>query len=565
LEDEGPVRVLICHESTNLSVRLTPGLTVSSAAARKAAPGTIFLDGAAKGGPFLDHERRVYNFDHHEDVIRAFTLATCEQTMMMLLKGLDLRENKWRLVANQPDLDTVLAIWVLLNHTRLTGKENKVRQALIPFLRLEGMIDGQGFEFVSFCGLPSDRQAQLMAHLKKLQAEEQRLRQTLVDEPEAELTFLHGMLKYIDRMLYQSADFEDFQPFEELAHVDLGEQKVAVACRSEAGIYELEQQIKRVYGTRLGLIALEKKPGTYTVRATALQVTGRMQAVYERLNSRDPNVSGRRPENRWGGATEIGGSPRETGSGLSPREVLETAREVFARPGVFFYAQHSLLAALTGILVMAVGWCAQRFWTSTSQGNATDALSQEQSSGFLLASLLLTALGVAWVLRKTKNPRRFGLALPTGWDWLLLFPVALLAGWGGGICSRSVLSEASWSMLCYLLLIPALMEILFRGLLMGLLAQGCLMQSVGGRWFLSWPVLGSAVLYTLFCGMPDGVLLGAKGLHSLEPAMLSRLGAGFAFGLAVGMIRERSESVGAAVLTHGAAALVVVNAAHWLG
>jgi hypothetical protein len=91
------------------------------------------------------------------------------------------------------------------------------------------------------------------------------------------------------------------------------------------------------------------------------------------------------------------------------------------------------------------------------------------------------------------------------------------------------------------------------------------MQSVGGRWFLSWPVLGSAVLYTLFCGMPDGVLLGAKGLHSLEPAMLSRLGAGFAFGIAVGMIRERSESVGAAVLTHGAAALVVVNAAHWLG
>ena len=551
LEDEGQARVLVCHESSNLSVRLTPGMTVSSSAARKAAPGTIFLDGAARGAPFLDHERRVYNLDHHEGVIRAFTLATCEQALVMLLKGLDLREDTWRLVANQPDLDTVLAIWVLLNHTHLTEEESEVRQALIPLLRVEGLIDGQGLEFVDFCGLASNRLAEAMNQLKQLQAEERRLRENLTDEPDAELLFLHGMLKQIDRMVYHSSDFEDFQPFEELAHIDLGEQKVAVACRSEAGIYELEQQLKRIYGTRLSLIALEKVPGTFTVRATSLLVSGRMPAVYERLNGRDPKVSGRKPENCWGGSAEIGGSPRETGSGLSPREVLETAREAFARPGLFFYVQQAFWAALTAIAIMATGWFAQRYWPLTGL--------QPTTGGFLITALLLTTLGFCLLLNKTWNPQRFGLALPAGWDWLLLFPIALLAAWFGGVWSQYEANESTWPIVCCVFLVPALMELLFRGLAMGMLAPGCLMQRAGGRWFLSWPVLGSALLYTLFCGMPDGVLLGAEGLHPLALTMLPRLGAGFAFGLAVGMIRERSESVWSAVVVHIAAVLVVLN------
>ena len=58
--------VLTCVEAPTVSVRVQHGFTVTAAAARSAAPGSVFLDGAARGEPFLDPKREVYNLDHHE-------------------------------------------------------------------------------------------------------------------------------------------------------------------------------------------------------------------------------------------------------------------------------------------------------------------------------------------------------------------------------------------------------------------------------------------------------------------------------------------------------------------
>jgi hypothetical protein len=41
--------------------------------------------------PFMDLEKQIYNFDHHEGCKRPFTLSTCEQVLVMILKGMDLR------------------------------------------------------------------------------------------------------------------------------------------------------------------------------------------------------------------------------------------------------------------------------------------------------------------------------------------------------------------------------------------------------------------------------------------------------------------------------------------
>ena len=37
-------------------------------------------------------------------------------------------------------------------------------------------------------------------------------------------------------------------------------------CRSDLGIYELEEHLKEVHGDRIGLIVLQKDDRTYTVR-----------------------------------------------------------------------------------------------------------------------------------------------------------------------------------------------------------------------------------------------------------------------------------------------------------
>ena len=143
---KGEERVLVCSESPTISVRIKPGMSVSAVAALKAPSGTIYLDGAAQGGPFLNNEKDLLNLDHHEGCVRAFTLATCEQAMVAVRRGLDLQKRDWVVWANEPDLDTLLAIWILFNHMRLNDEDPEIRTRVMPLVRLEGTIDVHGLE-----------------------------------------------------------------------------------------------------------------------------------------------------------------------------------------------------------------------------------------------------------------------------------------------------------------------------------------------------------------------------------------------------------------------------------
>ena len=87
IKDSNAGRILNCLEAPNVAVHIETGLSVSASAARKSSPGTIYLDGAAQCEPFMDHEKHIYNFDHHEGCLRPFTLSTCEQVLIMILKG----------------------------------------------------------------------------------------------------------------------------------------------------------------------------------------------------------------------------------------------------------------------------------------------------------------------------------------------------------------------------------------------------------------------------------------------------------------------------------------------
>ena len=176
VRDDRDGRCLRCVEAPNISVRLERGLSVPAASARRAPEGTIYLDGAAQGEPFLDAERRIYNLDHHEGCVRSFTVATCEQAMTLLLRGLDLRSAEWTIYANEPDFDTVLAIWLLLNHLRIVSKDGELRKRLLPLVRLEGVIDTHGLELVELTGFPEDLLRETLATLNRLRAHELELK-----------------------------------------------------------------------------------------------------------------------------------------------------------------------------------------------------------------------------------------------------------------------------------------------------------------------------------------------------------------------------------------------------
>ena len=117
-------------------IRVDRDLSLTAGAARKADEGTIFLDGVAQSEPFMDLERRVYNLDHHEGCLRNFTLSTCEQALVLVARGLDLREKPWQVYTNDPDLDVVLAVWVLCNSMHLQAEDSAIRNSVVPLVNV---------------------------------------------------------------------------------------------------------------------------------------------------------------------------------------------------------------------------------------------------------------------------------------------------------------------------------------------------------------------------------------------------------------------------------------------
>jgi Type II CAAX prenyl endopeptidase Rce1-like len=568
LREDDRGRYLSCVDLPEVKVRIERGQTATAAAARKAAEGTIFLDGAAQGEPFLDLERRVYNLDHHEGCVRSFTLATCEQALVLVLRGFDLREKPWTLRANDPDLDTLLAVWVLLNASHLRDDAAEARRAALQLVRLEGVIDVHGLERQDLTAFPAELLSETWRRLEGLRERElavKRSGQWGVIDP---LEYTAPQLAAIDRLVYPPGHFEGFRGFEELATVELGRDRVAVVCRAESGIYEIERELKRLYGRRLGVIVLQKDPATYTLRQVDPFLPAGLEAVYEKLNVLDPAVS-RGSHNRWGGSDEIGGSPRKSGTELSPPEIADAFRLAYRPPGSVARLSAAATAMGLSAVPMAVAW-----WGTVRRG-------VEAGEGEIDPVFVAAGLGVAMALLvglARKRPRLFGVHLPRGWDWLVLLPAALAGAlfggaWiatppGGARAGLAGLLRAGPGPLLALFALPLLAEVTFRGLALGILVRRFRVQHPGGRWFISGPAVLCSLLYAVWT-VPVWLLAGAPAARwwpalAPGPSPLAIgglvLGAGL-FGLAAAIARERSASLVAPTLFHYLALAAVVAAA----
>jgi len=519
-------RVLVCLEAPTVRVRIEPGVCTSATAARSAPRGTIFLDGAAQGEPFVDPERDVYNLDHHEGCVRAFTLATCEQAMVLLRRGLDLRLRDWSVIANGVDLDTVLAIWVLLNHLRLAPDDSPVRARILPLLRLEGNIDALGLGTEDLCGLPAALHTETRRQLDAL-LERERSAKTrgLGRDP---LAFVAAQLRAIDRIAYAGEELGELLEIEEIARAELVGAGVAVVCRADGGIYEVERELRRLHGSRLGLVVLQKEAGQYSLRPVHPAAAAQLDRIYLHLNRIDPGSDGCFAENRWGGAGEIGGSPRKTGTRLRPEEIARACRDACTRLTPAARLRRVLTTALAALVLVALAHAP----VPLPDGLATPASR---------TALLLFALAAATCLCAGRRARGFyGLRMPhglAGWAWL---PVAVAAGACGGVWIPSEPLPASLGAPdllrgAALLAAPAGVELLFRGLVTARLLRA--FPAGAPALVPGLAALGSAALVA---GLP----LAAPAVGGPWTAPLAAL----VFGLASGAARERSESVALPVL-----------------
>jgi hypothetical protein len=547
---------LYCREAPGIAVAVHKSHSYSETDARKLGKRVILLDGAGQFGPLVDATNQVYNLDHHEGCVRALTLATCEQAMVLVAKGLELDKGDWTVYANEPDLDTVLAIWVLLNHRRLSSLSPGAHDTLMPLLRLEGSIDANGHALTPFCGLPeaalrsaSASVEHLMSRLNALADSSRRQAPDLV-----ELTL--RMMCEVDALVFTDEEIGEVPALEEMfGHVSIGGDRVAVACHDPHGIYAVEGALKKIWGDRLGIIVLQEGK-SYTLRRSAAFSGIDLQIAYERLNLIDRTVDGSPPSDRWGGSEDIGGSPRIKGSKLQPDEVLEALAVVYRgrrwprlidTAGASFWTLVALAAA--GVIALGASLALE------------DQLPEAQRSAASFAAFCVAlALAAAAGAFSTRRPWIFGLRLPRGLDWLVAVPVVAAAALAGGIwmpLAADAGPAATWPARIALGVLAAFAaELWFRGVAHGYQLFGSHVPRVAGPWRISRPTAVSALLYA-------GTSYGLSRLWLAPPPLLAALpgppgsavlvGAAFAAGIALAVVRERSMSVWPCVLLHVAA------------
>ncbi len=540
--------LLSCLETPNIVARIERGFCLSAAAARKHEPGAIFIDGAAQGPPFLDTEKHLYNLDHHEDCVRSFTLSTCEQAYILVRKGLNLQERDWVIYANDPDLDTLLAIWVFLNHRQISNESHEIRQNILPLLRLEGLIDVHGLEMQELVCFSSSLYQETSSRISQLLEGESNLKQ---EGRWDKISFTHytaDTLRKIDQMVYAAWHFEAFNIVDELTRAQITDRHIAVICSSNAGIYEVERELVAVHGQRLGIIVLQKNRSNYTVRQVNLFLPVNLHRIYYQLNLMDPAASRGSAANRWGGSADIGGQPRHTGTKLNPAQIAEALLRAFHKPTAQQVFSTSAAAVITTTIVLVSGWSTFTVWKDSPE---------------ILTATFLASSGILLFHFSRQYPRIYGFQLPVGIDWLFLLPVAVAGALLGGawvpvqLLDTTSTRPADFVQMAILGLgVPLAAEILFRTLVHGLLAEELQTQRSGGRWFISWPVIGSSLLYvitSLTVVMPSLGTAVVPTLFSIGPGPISLLvqclGA-VLLAVACGMARERSGSIVPAVLLH---------------
>jgi hypothetical protein len=548
------VRSIDCDEAPRIRVVIDPAMAASRSDAASLGERVVLLDGAGSFGPLLDGDRKLYNLDHHSGCERLFTLATCEQALLLVHSGLRLSEGDWTLYANDPDLDTVLAIWCLLNHRRLRELRPEACDVLLPLLRLEGAIDANGPELARLCGLPARVLDDTQRRIDELLVRERELKQAGAWDKKDVYAYTIEMLRSIDAMVYQFEDFGDYTRIEEIyGHVEIGPRRVAVVCRDRSGIYTVEQHLKTHWGDQLSLIALENQPGHYTLRRVTSLDGPDLEPAYEALNRIDPAVDGRPPGKRWGGSAEIGGSPRPRGTQLASAEVIEILERAYRRLGLG--ARITRTAAALGV---GLGFLAFEALAAAMPSLDLNAATPAVDAAFELAKVSLLALAVGTVATRGASrwrPWVFGWRMPCPGRWWLHAPLVMacampLRGWIPEQLGASPFEFAS-GLVAGLLAITAV-ELWFRGLVHGLLSIDFPIQHPGGPRFFSRATIVSAFAYSAVATTATARILPEAAIAHIGLTVPTALGcvaaAALLAGLILGSVRERSLSIASGVV-----------------
>jgi hypothetical protein len=287
----------------------------------EANPHSIALDGIVSEGPRFNPQGPWANFNHHEEVSRLETRATCAQVLIALRMGLMQTFDPERLTiyVNDCDEDVCLSVFLLREYKR-TSKHTDYRLNRLVFM--EDMLDTTGGAYA------------------------------FADN----LTSLHELLWVFEpyHQFRASGDLADCNSEAYAAVIDLVGERIRAHLEGNRSIVEPDMSFEEVdryddlvmvreigANARLGVygsglkyfISVRDLPDhryAYTLARSSQFVPFPIPKILKALNQQELHnwrgMTDSMPDGEWGGSDMVAGSPRP-GSLLSPDSVMRTVYE----------------------------------------------------------------------------------------------------------------------------------------------------------------------------------------------------------------------------------------------
>jgi hypothetical protein len=284
----------------------------------------IAIDGYVTGGPRFDAERCVANFNHHEEVDRLATRATCGQVLMAIRQGLfrtfrDEGGPRAAVFANDCDED-VCTSWYVLKHHAVCGQP--MNPLLNRLVMMEDALDATAGAYPFPADLPV---------LQEL---------AWVFEPYRQFR-LSGQLDKRDARAFMGV-IEDV------------EGRIARHLAGHGGQIPLDTRYECIGGgkgwmmvtetgaqARTGMFSdgirafvsvreLGHARWAYTVGRLSRFIDFDLECIYTACNANEESGTDLSGTDLWGGSDTVGGSPRIAGSRIAPDVLVKIIDGVLA-------------------------------------------------------------------------------------------------------------------------------------------------------------------------------------------------------------------------------------------
>ncbi len=302
--------------SPNVELIIQPGIVKDWEEFRVRAPeNSIAIDGYVEGPIQRDLGRRVINLNHHERVDRSSTLATCQQAVFELRRGLYETfqkdgEFQASIFMNDCDEDVCTSVFALTHPGFAAEVDNPAFNRLVD---MEGLMDVTG----GFYPFP--------AHYPSLP------KFYWVYEPYSNFRNQGGLARR-DPVEYAAVIREVGERIED--HITGNGSEVELDMRYEViaqkGIWRMVRETGQ--HAKVGMFAngitaytsvqeLEGGRYKYTHARTQPYVPFHLIEMAQDLNE----LEGCKSNDQWGGGDTFCGSPRNSGSSITPEEMAEIA------------------------------------------------------------------------------------------------------------------------------------------------------------------------------------------------------------------------------------------------